>query len=434
MNTVIKDTDGLYYPYIHVRDEAWLKATLLYFPHILRMVPPGFETRDSDFVAGLGQKPGARGEPLLGNYYLRSYATDQAVDRLTLRLLDDIKKHPRFADQFSRTATQAAYSGRDYDFLIHRSKAPDAFWEELSGRGLMWPPFPNDRSMREHWPIYAISGYREWAAVHPILGEAFMATVAAAAAQDQGLEVVTDTARVHAIASSRDEEAIYQTLIHGRSRTGASEPEMTLRLAHLVIVGGFDVSTLSPEDLAAMSRNREALFDFRRHLAERVAEIPEMGSEATREAHLTAAAVDALDEWRKSLANMSSFARRFFGLGLLDKSEKTMTDLAKALVPGSLTTAVTAAGTAAAASAAGAGALAASPIVIAAAPGLAVALAIYGIKTWRGLRQEETSGPLRYLSLLKKQGATLLVAAPPQSGDASATVLSALAPAGGYQS
>jgi hypothetical protein len=118
---------------------------------------------------------------------------------------------------------------------------------------------------------------------------------------------------------------------------------------------------------------------------------------------------------------MSSFARRFFGVGLLDKSEKAMTDLAKALVPGSLTAAATAA-TTAAATAVGTASLVTSPIVIAAAPGLAVALAVYGIKTWHGLKQEEMSGPLRYLSLLKKQGATLMVTAPPQREDASEAV------------
>src|SRR5690349_343575 len=106
-----------------------------------------------------------------------------------------------------------------------------------------------------------------------------------------------------------------------------------------------------------MSTNREALFDFRSHLAKKVTQIPEMDSEVRREAYLKAAAADALDEWRKTLANVSSFAQRFFGVGLIDRSERAMTDLAKALVPGSLTTAATAATTAAAAPAAGAAAL-----------------------------------------------------------------------------
>jgi hypothetical protein len=58
-------------------------------------------------------------------------------------------------------------------------------------------------------------------------------------------------------------------------------------------------------------------------------------------------------------------------------------------------------------------------------PRIGVALAIYGIKTWHGLRQEEMSGRLRYLSLLKQQGATLLVAMPPQREDVSAKSLKA---------
>jgi hypothetical protein len=185
----------------------------------------------------------------------------------------------------------------------------------------MWPPSELEpERLAKTFPnvaYYARIDPEEWAAVHPILGEAFMATVAAAAARDVGLEVVTDSSYVHAVASCRDEETIYQMLIHGRQRTGASDPATTLRLAHLVIVGGFDVSNVTANDLVKMSKNREALFDFRCYLAERVAQIPEMDSEVKREAHLKAAAAEALDEWRKRLANMSRFAKRFFGIRLI---------------------------------------------------------------------------------------------------------------------
>jgi hypothetical protein len=272
------------------------------------MVPPGFETRDSDFAAGLAQRRGSRDEPLLGSYQLRSSATDKAVDRFRCRLLDDIQNNPSFANRFSREATLDAHDRRDDVFQIHRGNASDDFWSKLLERGLMWTVLQHNRD--------------EWAAVHPILGEAFMATVAAAAG-DQGLEVVIDSSRVHAIASSRDEDAIYQTLFHDKSSAGISEPAMTLRLAHLVIVGGFDVSELSPEDLAKMSKNREALFDFRPRVpAKLVGQIPEMDSELRRDAYLKAAATAALDEWQESVRNMSGFARRLFGIGLLDKSER----------------------------------------------------------------------------------------------------------------
>ncbi|MFJ9823636.1 DUF6236 family protein [Streptomyces sp. NPDC101160] len=44
---------GLYYPYIHCRDERWLKLTALYWPKLARVVPDGYPVADSDTVAAL---------------------------------------------------------------------------------------------------------------------------------------------------------------------------------------------------------------------------------------------------------------------------------------------------------------------------------------------------------------------------------------------
>ena len=43
---------ALYYPYIHFRDDDWLKASLLFWDLMGRIVPKSFrpELRDSDFV------------------------------------------------------------------------------------------------------------------------------------------------------------------------------------------------------------------------------------------------------------------------------------------------------------------------------------------------------------------------------------------------
>lgn len=38
---------ALYYPYFHVRSEEWLKVSALYWPHIYRLIPSGYQTRDS---------------------------------------------------------------------------------------------------------------------------------------------------------------------------------------------------------------------------------------------------------------------------------------------------------------------------------------------------------------------------------------------------
>ena len=58
---------GLYYPYIHCRDEQWLKLTVLYWPKLARVVPEGYPVADSDTVAalndGLGFLETTRPEP-----------------------------------------------------------------------------------------------------------------------------------------------------------------------------------------------------------------------------------------------------------------------------------------------------------------------------------------------------------------------------------
>ena len=47
---------GLYYPFIHFRDESWLKLTSLYWDRMGRIVPEGYGLRDNDTgVFGLGR-------------------------------------------------------------------------------------------------------------------------------------------------------------------------------------------------------------------------------------------------------------------------------------------------------------------------------------------------------------------------------------------
>src|SRR5919108_2142094 len=46
-------TVGLYYPFIHFRDEEWLKVAALYWPRMCRIVPPDYQTKDSDAVKRL---------------------------------------------------------------------------------------------------------------------------------------------------------------------------------------------------------------------------------------------------------------------------------------------------------------------------------------------------------------------------------------------
>ena len=45
---------GLYYPFIHFKDDSRLKLSALYWDTMARIVPSSYETEDSDTVKALG--------------------------------------------------------------------------------------------------------------------------------------------------------------------------------------------------------------------------------------------------------------------------------------------------------------------------------------------------------------------------------------------
>ena len=47
---------GLYYPYVHFREERWLKMAALYWPRLARIVAPGFTVHDSEMVRRLAEE------------------------------------------------------------------------------------------------------------------------------------------------------------------------------------------------------------------------------------------------------------------------------------------------------------------------------------------------------------------------------------------
>ena len=83
---VALDRDALYYPFIHITDVNWLKATLLCFPGVRRMVPQSYVPTDSDAVREFCDVEGPRGEPLLTRVDLFSPDARAAEERLLATL------------------------------------------------------------------------------------------------------------------------------------------------------------------------------------------------------------------------------------------------------------------------------------------------------------------------------------------------------------
>lgn len=78
---------GLYYPYIHFRDEQWLKLTVLYRPQLARVGPEGFPVADSETVRALNDGLGFVED-------VRPEAAAQAVAPLFLQLVREHGDEP----------------------------------------------------------------------------------------------------------------------------------------------------------------------------------------------------------------------------------------------------------------------------------------------------------------------------------------------------
>ncbi len=211
-----------------------------------------------------------------------------------------------FCRTYSREATQAGYSD-DSVFQIHRDKFIGELEQLLRSKKLMWPPSRPNRG--------------DWFALHPMIGEIIMSTAAVAAADEQGYDVLTDTERNHLVASIRDEDAIYSILLKRGEGTRVGRKPSSLEIGQLVVATTFDLDSLTAEDFAALSREREALFDFRELLAEHAAAIPPTGDDETRRKRAKEAADLIIDEWERKRRTWGRFLKQVLRLEAAEKAK-----------------------------------------------------------------------------------------------------------------
>src|SRR5690349_19489189 len=112
--SIALDRDALYYPCIQIHDVNWLKATLLCFPQVRRMVPPYFDLKDSAEIQEFRQVNGPRKEPLLIEEDTNQYIVYQAQKTL-------LEKIRNYGDEIiQRFSEEAAKKENVYDsFQIH---------------------------------------------------------------------------------------------------------------------------------------------------------------------------------------------------------------------------------------------------------------------------------------------------------------------------
>jgi hypothetical protein len=398
----MEDRDALYYPYINIRDMDWLQGTLLCFPHVFRMVPSGYRIKDEPVARRFRELRGSQGRPLLDEAWIEQGPAFAAEDLFLRRLNADYPKSGlKLHEKFSLVQARRDCEGREDDFQVYREKFNSSLLRFLETKGLAWAPRKPDRA-------------NKWVAMHPVMGQAFMSTIAAAIAKGDGLDVVTHSGPVHAALAHRDEEAIYKQLVLGDELYQAPKKStVTNEIIELVVMTRFKLDQVSPKDIAKMSRDREGLYALRTELQDMAGRIPTMTNRKRRDEYLQDSANDVILNWRKDKKNMSKFAREFFGGGMGGNAAKFLGKVAPSVLSGG------AFGTAGGAAASGGTAAAATviggltvPALIGAGAGLAVGVIIHGVSTAIKVKKQSAQSPYRFLSKIEKAGAVLMVSAP----------------------
>lgn len=252
---------ALYYPYIHVRDDAWLKAAALYWPKIARIVPDGYPVADSeiarklsgelDFILGINPGPYAhslRAEfsdfikenraALQKRYYLphspipgQPYESwKEAAETISKSLFEkEPGRNTDFGTDFG--AFEDCFPVSSLPLLpfitaIARLQQHQPVPQSRAGSGLAWLRMDgaNTRDLRDQLFRTGLGrpAGAEWVVVAPDLAALYIAALAERVATANDLAVVTDNPDVHGILSGWDVRTTAQALI-GRRRN-PSEP------------------------------------------------------------------------------------------------------------------------------------------------------------------------------------------------------------------
>lgn len=291
---IATETSALYYPCIEVHDVNWLKATLLAFGQVQRMVPSEFyQSRDTDEVREFCETEGPRG-PLLTEARLNS--------RLVLgkqhNLCEKIKQHKRkLQKQYSQARTEETLGHDSESFLIHQNKMSWELTELLKELGLAW----YSRDQRGAGKV--------WLALHPKLGEAAMSTLALAVAEDSGLDIVTSSQDVHRSMLSSSDEQAFESLA---GIEAPSKESVVHELAQVVMkTAFFDFAKLRATDIRDLLNDGKDLRRFKDMLAGIAATIPNIQNPEIREKRLRQASLEVLSEWDKYRGSLPKVAGRY---------------------------------------------------------------------------------------------------------------------------
>ena len=228
---------ALYYPYIHIRSEHWLKATLLCAPAVKRIVPDTYAPEDTPEIRRYTTIEGPDGA-LLQAVPPYTEAAMVAQEQLRTKLAEHRKTIIRAYNKARAVAAEPYY--------IHTAKFTNDLLTWLKAHKLAWP----DRDPNSY-------GDREWYALHPTLGKAIMTTLGLSIAGEQHYDIVTADGKFHEALLTATEDRVFEAVLQGAKRRPATRAQARQDLAQRVIMlTGVNYEALRPEDIPELQASK----------------------------------------------------------------------------------------------------------------------------------------------------------------------------------
>jgi hypothetical protein len=254
---------GLYYPYVHLLDEAWLKVAVLYWPKMARIVPDGYEIRDNhttvafknglDFIVDLSPDRGMRAASEMLIRTLEQHG-DRLIERYRVSAKTPLRWHKRNHGPDSGPGQQAAIPPPRP--VNPSSSQPAVYWDNsqpiisaLSGLHRNRTTAHLRNTLTDLGLATKSNG--PWIGLHPDLAWVYMCALAEQIALPNRLSPVTDQSAAHLANHGWSTDRIAAVLL-GEPVEQDENADGDLRAAAGLLAVGLTV----PANLAAVSTDK----------------------------------------------------------------------------------------------------------------------------------------------------------------------------------
>ncbi|MFE3197764.1 DUF6236 family protein [Embleya sp. NPDC059237] len=250
---------GLYYPYVHVRDESWIKAAALYWPQVARVVPQGFRVHDTETAYALKDgldflvdvDPSAAASAIAPGWLriLNDHSADLRRRYLAGpgRLLEVNDPGHRVRGVGAQVTVEPASSTAHLALPTRQRPLAGLYWNEVDP-ALRDALFASGLAVATSRSRYTDAWPGEWVATDPSLAWAYKCVLTQELARRTRFAPLTDRVGAHSATGTWDDTRIAEVLL------GQSTPVPDQDIARMV--GHLAIELVVPADLESVPVER----------------------------------------------------------------------------------------------------------------------------------------------------------------------------------